>query len=212
VTVPPWLVAPESDRVVPLLDAQGQYAFYPGCNRNTRSQDAVTRIVCHWTGGTGGAERVVRTLAKNALSIHYVVEPSGRIVQTATHDTRCAHAGVANDGSIGIEVVSRGYPTRAGDEYDVYTIGGRRVRCLRWPPEQMHSVLWLVEALCGELGIPRVIPGEDGEVSLSRRGGPSGWVKLDGVIGHLHVHSKKDDPGGALFHELRQEGFALGDV
>jgi hypothetical protein len=76
----------------------------------------------------------------------------------------------------------------------------------------MHSVVWLVEALCGELNIPRVIPGEDGEASLSRRGGPSGWVKLDGVIGHLHVHSKKDDPGGALFHELHQEGFALGDV
>ena len=210
--IPPRLVAPESDRVVPLLDAQGRYLFCPGVNRNTRTHDAVSRIVLHWSGGTGGAERVGRTLLKRGLSIHYVVEPSGRIVQLAEHGTRCAHAGIANDGSIGIEVVSRGYPTRAADEHDTYVIDERRVRCLRWPPEQMHAVVWLVEALCGELGIPRVVPGEDGEASLTRRPGPYGWVRLRGVIGHLHVHASKDDPGGAIFHELRQEGFALGDV
>ena len=198
--------------MVPLLDAQGRYLFHPGVNRNTRSQDAATRIVLHWTGGTGGAERVGRTLAKRALSIHYVIEPTGRIAQLAEHGTRCAHAGIANDGSIGIEVVSRGYPTRAADPHDTYVIGTRRVKCLRWSDEQTHSTVWLVEALCGELGIPRIIPGEDGDVSLSRRAGPLGWVRLAGVIGHLHVHASKDDPGGAIFHKLRQEGFALGGV
>ena len=211
-SVPPRLVAPESDRVVPLLDAQGRYIFHPGVSKHTRTQDAVSRCVVHWTGGTGDARRVGKTLMSRGLSIHYVVEPSGRIVQLAEHGTRCAHAGIANDGSIGIEVVSRGYPTRAADEHDVHVIGGRRVRCLRWPDEQMRSVVWLVEALCGELGIPRVIPGESGEVALTRRAGPTGWVRLAGVIGHLHVHNAKDDPGGAVFHELAQEGFAPTDV
>lgn len=211
-SVPPRLVAPESDRVVPLLDAQGRHLFYPGINKHTRTQDAVTRVVLHWTGGTGDARRVGKTLMQRGYSIHYVVEPSGRIVQLAEHGTRCAHAGIANDGSIGIEVVSRGYPTRAADEHDTYVIGDRRVRCLRWPAEQMHAVVWLVEALCGELGIPRSIPGEGGAVALTRRPGPLGWVRLRGVIGHLHVHGSKHDPGGAIFHELAQEGFAPTDV
>lgn len=208
----PILVAPESDRVVQLRDPQGRLVFYPGCNRNTREQERVLRIVVHWTGGNGKAERVVKTLQKNALSVHYVVDPDGRIVQTAAHGTRCAHAGIANDGSIGIEVSSPGYATRRDQPQDEYVIGDRRIRCLRWPDEQMHSVVWLVEALCGELGIPRCIPGEGGEVSLSRRPGPHGWVKLRGVIGHLHVHGTKHDPGGRIFHELAQEGFKPTDV
>jgi N-acetyl-anhydromuramyl-L-alanine amidase AmpD len=206
VSVPPVLVAEGSDRIEPMLDAQGRFVFYPGCSRNTRAQVRVRRVVVHWTGGVGLAPRVVRTLQSKALSIHYVVEPSGRVVQTAGHGTRCAHAGIANDESIGIEVVSRGLATRRDDPATEWRMGSRKLRVLDWPEAQHHAAVWLVEALCGELGIPRRIPGRAGEVSHERRPGPDGWVRLEGVIGHYHAHATKLDPGGPFFEALAREG------
>jgi hypothetical protein len=217
--LPESLVAPGSDRVMPMRDAQGRWRFYPGCNRNTRVHAQVERIVLHWTGGVGGAERVARTLERAALSIHYVVEPDGRIVQLAAHGTRCAHAGRANDGSIGIEVVSRGLATRADDEYDVWRMDGRGVRVLRWPDEQRHATVWLAEALCGELGIPRRLPAEpservgaltvwtgDGAWQPCHERDVVRWSRFAGVIGHYHVHASKLDPGAPIMDALWREG------
>lgn len=81
----------------------------------TRKRKAPARaVVHHWTGGTGGAQAVAHTLRTRKsrktgkpepLSIHFIVEPSGRVVQCADLDTVTLHAGAANEWSIGVEIV-----------------------------------------------------------------------------------------------------------
>jgi hypothetical protein len=172
----PTELIPDGDKV------HDRIAFPPGTNPNTWGGLEAQAIVLHWTGGENGAGvdpgeyGVVDTLAKRRLSVHFIIEPDGRIVQTADLTTRCAHAGTpANDRAIGIEIASRGFATRddlrglglrertALDweaSRDVYTdtIHGERTHMVAFTPTQVQSMLWLVETLCGLLAIPRRVP------------------------------------------------------
>lgn len=73
----------------------------------TRKRKAPPRaFVYHWTGGTRDARGVCETLRARSLSIHYVIDPDGRIVQCCDPVTTVAyHAGAANAWTIGCEIV-----------------------------------------------------------------------------------------------------------
>jgi N-acetyl-anhydromuramyl-L-alanine amidase AmpD len=189
--------------------------------RSTRPRTQPCRgIVLHWTGGAGGPAQVYRTLRSrvgprtpDGLSIHYVVSAHGEVVQMAPHDLVCLHAGVANEWTVGVEIVSPGLPTRAWDrerrggvERAIYTdrVRGRRaVRMLDFTAAQDAAVTLLVESLCDALGIRRAVPlGADG--SLLRRQMTAGELgAFSGVLGHYHCHPSKLDPGTAILERLR---------
>lgn len=152
-----------------------QIEFRPFCNRNTERMTAPPRgIVFHWTGAENPATRVISTLKKRELSIHFVIEKDGTIVQTANLDTRCAHAGVAND-FLGCEIVGRGFARREdvkgsslrerteldwSEPRDVYRddIAGKRIHFSAFYPRQIIAVLKLSEHLAGTVPFPRRIP------------------------------------------------------
>lgn len=166
---------PDGDRV------QDEIVFEPGMP-NTRGQlEPWAGVGLHWTGGERGWEGVTQTLLRARLSVQFIVETDGPIVQTADLTTRCAHIGGPGNGRfIGVEIVCRGYATqedlaaaraadptlRERDELDWQTprdtyrdaIGGRAVHMAGFTVEQLRSAIWLCETLAGVVGFPRQVP------------------------------------------------------
>lgn len=242
---------PDADRV------RDAIAFAPGMPNTTWQRGAWHGGGLHWTGAENAAARVVQTLRARNLSVHFVQEPDGEIVQTADLATRCAHIGIGNPFFWGTEVVCRGFATKADLEEarrrdptlrerteldwatprDTYrdVIGGRRVGLAAFNPAQVERLIWLCETLAGLLATPRVIPWRrvvpsdatlravpfpnasaylvqhDGAWWLpafdrdARRLGRASTHR--GVLGHLHLHDEKCDPGTAVFWALWVEGW-----
>lgn len=156
--------------------------FTPGCNRNTSEFDELPRGPgIHWTGGERGAEGVARVLKRRRLSVHFVCESDGTLVQLADLWTRCSHIGrPGNDRFWGVETTCRGFATdkdlqeakkRGASlrertqldwdvDRDVYRdqIGGHYTNFAAFNPEQINSILWLSETLAGVFKFPRQIP------------------------------------------------------
>lgn len=157
-------------------------------------------IVVHWTAGEGDGERVHKTLRDRGLSVHFVIESDGTVVQYMDTSVLGAHAADMNARSVGIEIVNR-----ATDEADKMPkrplvrekIRGRDTVYTAFLPAQVRSCLALVMALCEAYGlpieVPRVAPGGD---VLPRE---LTWAELEafrGVVGHFHWSKKgKRDPG-----------------
>ena len=170
-------------------------------------------IVLHWTGGIGGPDQVERTLASRGLSVHYAVSAAGDVVQLASLDRQCAHAGSVNRRSIGIEVCSPGFPGALHDreiargiERDVYTdhIRGRAAKMVGQTAAQTDAVTALVESICSGLSIPRRVPLEPHGALVRRQLTPGEIVAFRGVLGHYHCHATKQDPGTAPLERLRE--------
>lgn len=166
-------------------------------------------IVTHWTAGENGAKGVYHTLENRNLSIHFVIDGKGVITQMADVATRCAHASIANSYSVGIEISNRGrfpalprVPRASIDD----RIHGRPVKCLQFFPEQVTSAHKLIKALCQLLNIPYKFP-MDGNGKVKRiQLFDDELSKFTGVLGHLHISSKKTDPGGFFMDELVARG------
>lgn len=111
-------------------------------------------------------------------------------------------------------------------------IGGKRVGMVAFTPQQIEHLLWLCETLAGVYLFPRMIPygiatpariaalpfsnredyvvryqGVDYLPSFERdnRGRAAGTQR--GVLGHLHAHNVKHDPGTGIFYALWAEGW-----
>lgn len=162
-------------------------------------------IVCHFTGGSGLAEQVHRTLVGKGYSIHFVVEPSGLVWQMADTQLRCAHAGAANGWSIGIEVVNHATPKLLQKEphRDVVTehIHGRDIKGAAFTEAQTTATKQLVESLCRAYGLPVAVP-MDGDDVLATVMDKAELAEWRGVLGHLHLKETKRDPGLRILRDL----------
>jgi N-acetyl-anhydromuramyl-L-alanine amidase AmpD len=159
----------------------------------------------------------------DGLSIHYVVGSDGEVVQMASHDRVCLHAGVANEWSVGIEVVNPGFPKgrayereiAAGVKREIYEdylkSTSRTTRMLDFTAAQTASVIALCERLCDELGIERKVPLEteiargvplDCDLLIQREMTADELSAFGGVLGHYHCHPSKMDPGTRIFDAL----------
>lgn len=190
--------------------------------RSTRPRTQACRaIVLHWTGGAGGPDAVYRTLRArrgpktvDGLSVHYVIGSDGEIVQMAPHSFVCLHAGVANEWSIGIEVVSPGFARgtayererKAGVKRETYVdrIRGKRLTMLDYTEAQHASLGILIEQLCDTLRIPRRVPLESDGLLMRRQMTDAELAGFSGILGHYHCHPTKCDPGTRPMQRLME--------
>ncbi len=205
---------------LPVLDWTEHGMKFP----TRRMRRAPTLYVQHWTGGEGDAARIFRVLKKRRLSVHLAIEQDGTIYQFADLADRCAHAGMVNFRSVGVEIANRGVPPRSRSlprgsrprtrswgkwKREVYedTIRRRKIKMTRFYPEQIESAVRLAETITALIpSIPKAVPKtEDGELL---RGTPH-WVRrrFKGVAGHFQLSTNKIDPGTDLLLKLIDEGF-----
>lgn len=167
---------------IPLTDkVKENIQFRPG-DPNTSLQTMDWRGVgMHWTGGEGNSDRVIRVLKARDLSVHFVLDKDGTLVQCADIHTRCAHIGSPGNGRfIGVETVCRGFATKEDlalakiqdptlrdredldwqEQRDTYrdTIGSREVCMASFGPNQVESLVWLCDFFAHYYNFPRVIP------------------------------------------------------
>ena len=161
-------------------------------------------MVGHWTGGEGGAEKVHRVLKQRELSVHFVLERPGALVQMADLDGRCAHAGRRGNVGLGVEASNQGFPNNDGTSplpFDTVKIHGAKVRAVRFTEPQLAKWVALCEWAAARYGWPRQVPRElrvltDAEVSRFR-----------GALEHLHLSAKKADAGGHFVAALVRAGW-----
>lgn len=162
-------------------------------------------VVGHWTAGPGDASRVHRVLVQRGLSVHFVGERDGTMVQMAPLDARCAHAGSRGNRGIGVEMVSPGYPhgafTGAYGPTVTTRVHGRDLEAFAFTAPQEAAWVALCEALADRLGLPRQVPDTDRVLTV---GELSRWR---GVLEHLHLTPKKVDAGMLLCRALIRAGW-----
>jgi len=200
--------------------------FPPGVNHRTFTRKKPIRhVVLHWTAGIGDASQVYRTLIKRGYSIHYVTQPDGAERQMADHSTRCSHATILSDTSIGIENVGFGFkrgpkkfrhrkwPYQTFEKYSC-VIDGKEKMAVGFTDVQVETIVELVDRLCFEHNLPRIYPSpERVPVDKVRRFAR----EFSGVLGHFHVHMRRTrwsknkgskwDPGTQIFKALGEAGF-----
>lgn len=181
---------------------------YKGCAKRV---DAIDLIAFHWTGGEGGCERVAGVLRTRTdgtrptpLSIHFVIDYDGRIVQMADPVTTvCYHAGKVNGRSIGIEMSNRAaLPAQSNRPRRTRTTrinNGRVHRHADFTDKQYKSALELSNLLAHMAEIPRVAPLYARKVDLSG---------FRGACEHIHAGSRsnKVDCCGAVMEHLIVKG------
>ena len=176
-------------------------------------------VVIHTTGGIRPPRGVYDTLRQRKLSVHYIVGSDGEVLQTAPHSLVCLHAGKVNAWTVGIECVSPLIPSTKAAQLErqrgvrrrVYrdrVRGRREIDLLALTDAQMDATLLLVETLCDQLRLPRVVPTEADGSLLRREMTDEELAGFRGVMGHSHAHISKIDPGTDVLDLLRQRWLA----
>ncbi len=162
-------------------------------------------IVLHWTAservGTPGDDLLHKSLSRRGLSVDFFVDNDGVIFQhNDPGESYTRHAGRINSQAIGIEVSNYGWVPRArpvpklGRDRETYraAVHGRPVKMANYYPLQQRAVNVLVSALCDAFEIPRRV-----ELApfTQRRRAYLDDPQQGGVMGHLHCHRSKVDPG-----------------
>lgn len=172
-------------------------------------------ITLHWTGAENPPAAVNRNMKNASLSVHFVVDQFGIVWQMCDAAALCAHAAGVNEASVGIEIISRGddkkVPTRGVERVELKErIRGRTVTYAGFTLEQEIAVVALVAALCGHYRIPMAVPTwENGDVRLEQLSAKE-LGAMRGVIGHLHAHKGKNDPGGRMLSLVHLHGISVG--
>jgi len=149
-------------------------AWRPSPNFGERPPDTtIDTIVLHATAGGLDATLAWFANAKSRVSSHYVIDKDGSMYQCVREVERAAHAGVSkmpdgredvNDFSIGIELVN------LNDGQDPY------------PPEQMDSVVALVQYLADKYKIPAENVVTHAEIAPNRKTDPLGFPVPDLLV------------------------------
>jgi len=171
-------------------------------------------VLHHFTGGEGQEHQVHRTLTTRrnrdtgkllGLSVQFFIRFDGAIFQFVDADTRCAHAGVANAWSVGVEIQNRATAAAnvAGIRRQLVTeeIHGRTATRSTFTAAQVHSAIALTAALTEAYDVPWRLP-MDGSDVLSTAMDPRDLATFRGILGHLHITTAKVDPGLALLRAM----------
>jgi N-acetyl-anhydromuramyl-L-alanine amidase AmpD len=173
---------------------------------NAKRERKPDLIVVHWTGGEGGHRQVFNTLATRKLGVHLFIDYRGIVYQFADLWTvRCAHAGRANDRSIGIEIQNRGI----GKMHPKFPRGsmvmrghGRKYDGLTMTSDQLDALEEVAGLICASMDIPFKVPtNKEGTGPLLDYLTPQQQRTHKGIAGHIHFSSKVC-PGQQVLEEL----------
>jgi len=181
------------------------------CRRRIEPPDM---IVLHWTGGEGSGEQVIKVLRRRGLSVHFIIERGGQILQTCDPaKVVCFHAGKFNSRSIGIEVVNYGFrkwnvavPKRGQTrDREVETIHGKERRVAKFYPSQLSAVRVLTELLCDEMVIPARVPRYSNGMLVDSVPSKEYLDSFSGICGHFHLSKRKIDPGREILEMFQYD-------
>ena len=110
-----WLEPGGYDGHSPSAFPRAGLANPPPRNEFTALQKMVDQFVLHYDGG--GLSRICfNTLQERKLSVHFLLDVDGTVYQTLDLAERAAHATIANDRSIGVEIANLGAYPETGKE------------------------------------------------------------------------------------------------
>ena len=143
------------------------------------------------------ADGAQRTLDAEGYGTHFLIEPSGRILQTADPATEAvSHCGGFNDASIGVDVVAILDPSLANAGELTRTIkrswsaSKRSGKVIDYTTAQRAAVAHLVRALCDHFGIPHYVL--DAQVGYGEKV-PGLSPAFRGVLAHSQWSTKRWD-------------------
>ncbi len=174
-------------------------------------------VVVHHTGANNLSPQVFNTLKTRRdpktnrvlnLSVHFCIDPNGTVYQFCDTDLYCQHAGKIDDTdhdgyqasvnavSVGIEVVNAAdtKPQKGIQRAIVREeIHGHEYVGSTFTAEQTASTIHLVQSLCAAYRLPVQVPMAGADV-LATVMSESAFHAWRGVLGHLHVTDRKNDP------------------
>lgn len=165
------------------------------CGKRTETR----AVGLHWTGGEGDGAQVHRVLNERGLSVQFYISQLGVIYQYADASARCAHIGLANGYTVGIEIANRA-SVKDNAKWSRFSylekVHGKSFKCLAFYPAQVAAARELTELLCRAYGLPYEAPKSDTVLSAAE------LKTVRGVLGHFHVSRVKCDPGTLLLSQM----------
>ena len=189
-----------------------QFTNAEGGIRKLRRKPSIFTL--HWTGGTGGAQRVFHTLKNRkthdgkGLSVQLFADAEGTVWQYADLNLRARHASATNAFGPGLEVQGRGIDRTAEAKASTdENIHGRKIPVLPFTEPQYRAIVGLSVALMTAFELPLQCPGmPDGSGPYSGLMPRAAIHSFRGVLGHFHVSRHKLDPGLDVFRRLVRDG------
>lgn len=187
----------------------------PSENYNTWGRHRMPNMfMVHWDVCLS-SERCHKILKKRGLSVHFMIDNDGTIIQTMDTQDVAWHAGNrnVNEKSIGVEI-SNAYYTKFQGTYEMNGFGprpicedvevhGRRLEpFLGFYPVQLEALKALIKSLNKAHNIPFDVPlDQQGNLATTtNRRVVQG--KFRGVVNHLHRDKKKIDCAGLKLDEI----------
>lgn len=184
-------------------------------------------IVSHWTGGEGPPHVLYQTLKNHVrkdedgkvhhepLSVHFCVDPEGKVYQFADTELRCSHTGTeANDFSIGIEFIGRGsdfkVPAKGAPRRRLsQTVHGRQVVFDSLTDAQIKVGVQLNETLCDLYALPLQVPLNSAGRIQNTELPALVATRYKGCVEHLHLTMRKVDCCLVMMSAIKQRAEEL---
>lgn len=197
-----------------------------GMQFHGRFRTSTRQITNHTTGAENTPHQMYHNMMtheaygkRSPLSVHFCVDPEGKVYQFADTELLCAHVGTkANAVTVGIEFVCR------FDDFDkVPHKGVQRLRITdrihgkactydALTPAQITTGVALNEALCDLYNLPLVVPMSPAGNVWATALTDTQLSGFKGCTGHLHYKPGKRDPGLRILRAIQERGEERGGI
>ena len=197
-----------ADKVHTFKDEGFPFEISEGLRKQSKKR-TVKSFVAHWDVCLNSIS-CAKVLKQRNVSVHFMIDNDGSIIQLHDMNDICWHAGVSkvNDTSVGVEI-SNAYYVKYNSWYEKNGFGKRELVSdakvngntlethTDFYPIQKLALKALIEAISIGLNIPIVVPGnKDGYDNEAASG------KFNGIMNHYNCNKKKIDCGGLDLEKL----------
>lgn len=225
---PSWSFEAMASPEVPVMTARRHPETRLKCKTVEDLAASVNQVLIH-TDMTRSSEMCFKVLLDRDLSTHFMINWDGTIYQGMDPINMAYHAGLFNEGSIGVDMNSRMRNLERDPDEPAYDpksrdfakksdkayrrgspvrkrINGFWTKAYGYTDPQYQSLLSLLSVLTSELDIPPVVPmDEKREIIPTMLPDAAGFK---GILGHYHITLNRWDPGPAFDWNRIQAGLA----